>query len=319
MKLSRCIAAVALAFAGAAFAQSYPTRPVKIIVAFTPGSATDIVARLVADAFTRSMGQTFIVENKPGAGGTLGTDYVVAQPADGYTFLMSSSGPIAITPMLGKKLATDPQAALEPVVLVADVANVLVVNPEYKSKTIPELVKDAKARPGALNYASTGVGTVAHLAGAAFADKAGIQTTHVPYKGAEAVTDVMAGRVDFMFATLPSVIGQIKGGKLVPIGQIAPARVKALPNVPTMKELGYEGLENGSWFGLFAAKGTPKAIIDKMNAQVNVILKEPETQEHLERQGATPVGGSPEDYKKFIANDIAFWRPVVVKTGANAN
>ena len=152
-----------------------------------------------------------------------------------------------------------------------------------------------------------------------FAEKAGIQATHVPYKGAEAVTDVMAGRVDYMFATLPSVIGQIKGGKLVPIGQIAPERVKALPNVPTMKELGYEGLENGSWFGLFAAKGTPKAIIDKMNAQVNAILKEPETQEALERQGATPVGGSPEDYKRFIAKDQAFWQPVVVKSGANAN
>jgi tripartite-type tricarboxylate transporter receptor subunit TctC len=317
--MKRLLAALAVAAVLPAAAQEYPAKTVRIIVSFTAGGTTDVIARQIAGRLAHHWKQTVIVENKPGAGGTLGTDYVVAQPADGYTFLMSSSGPIAITPMLGKKLATDPQAALEPVVLVADVANVLVVNPEYKSKTIPELVKDAKARPGALNYASTGVGTVAHLAGAAFADKAGIQTTHVPYKGAEAVTDVMAGRVDFMFATLPSVIGQIKGGKLVPIGQIAPARVKALPNVPTMKELGYEGLENGSWFGLFAAKGTPKAIIDKMNAQVNVILKEPETQEHLERQGATPVGGSPEDYKKFIANDIAFWRPVVVKTGANAN
>ena len=198
-------------------------------------------------------------------------------------------------------------------------ANALVTNPEYKSKTVQDLVKDAKARPGALNYASTGVGTVALLAGAAFAEKAGIQTTHVPYKGAEAVTDVMAGRVDFMFATLPSVIGQIKGGKLVAIGQVAPARVKALPNVPTMKELGYEGLENGSWFGMFAAKGTPKEIIEKMNAQVNAILKEPETMDALERQGATPKGGSPEDYKRFIANDIAFWQPIVVKSGASAN
>jgi tripartite-type tricarboxylate transporter receptor subunit TctC len=216
-------------------------------------------------------------------------------------------------------LITDPGTALEPVVLVADVANVLITAPDYKSKTIADLVKDGKARPGALNYASTGVGTVAHLAGAAFADKAGAQMTHVPYKGAEAVTDVMTGRVDFMFGTLPSVIGQLKGGKLVAIGQISPTRVKALPNVPTMKELGYEGLENGSWFGLFAAKGTPRAIIDKMNAQVNAILKEPETQDTLERQGATPVGGSPEDYRRFIAKDQAFWGPVVAKSGANAN
>ena len=317
--LKRLLAAVALAALLPAAAQEYPTKTVRIVVSFTAGGTTDVIARQIATRLAHHWKQTVIVENKPGAGGTLGTDYVVAQPADGYTFLMSSSGPIAISPMLGKKLATDPQTQLEPVILVADVANVLVTAPDYKSKTIADLVKDAKARPGALNYASTGVGTVAHLAGAAFADKAGIQTTHIPYKGAEAVTDVMAGRVDFMFGTAPSVLGQIKGGKLVAIGQIAPTRIKALPNVPTMKELGYEGLENGSWFGLFAAKGTPKAIIDKMNAQVNAILQEPETIEALERQGATPKGGSPEDYRKFIASDMAFWQPVVKKTGADAN
>jgi tripartite-type tricarboxylate transporter receptor subunit TctC len=319
MIMKGLLAAVAVAAIVPAAAQEFPAKTVRIVVSFTAGGTTDVIARQIATRLTHHWKQAVIVENRPGAGGTLGTDYVVSQPADGYTFLMSSSGPIAISPMLGKKLTTDPGTALEPVVLVADVANVLVTAPDYKSKNIPDLVKDAKARPGALNYASTGVGTVAHLAGAAFADKAGIETTHVPYKGAEAVTDVMAGRVDFMFATLPSVVGQIKGGKLVPIGQIAPARVKALPNVPTMKELGYEGLENGSWFGLFAAKGTPRAIIEKMNAQVNAILKEPETQDALERQGATPVGGSPEDYKRFIAKDIAFWQPVVTKTGANAN
>lgn len=319
MYLKRLLAAAAVAALLPAAAQEYPTRTVRIIVSFTAGGTTDVIARQIATRLSQHWKQAVIVENKPGAGGTLGTDYVVAQPADGYTFLMSSSGPIAISPMLGKKLATDPATALEPVVLAADVANVLVTSPDYKSKTVADLIKDAKARPGALNYASTGVGTVAHLAGAAFAEKAGIQTTHVPYKGAEAVTDVMAGRVDFMFATLPSVVGQIKGGKLVAIGQIAPHRVKALPNVPTMKELGFEGLETGSWFGLFAAKGTPKAIIDKMNAQVNAILKEPETQDILERQGATPGGGSPEDYRRFLQKDIAFWQPVVVKSGANAN
>src|SRR5688572_29449586 len=222
MKLKRLLAVVAVAAILPAAAQEYPAKTVRIVVSFTAGGTTDVIARQIAGRLAHHWKQTVIVENKPGAGGTLGTDYVVSQPADGYTFLMSSSGPIAISPLLGKKLVTDPGSALEPVVLVADVANVLVTASDYKSRTIPDLVKDAKARPGALNYASTGVGTVAHLAGAAFADKAGIQTTHVPYKGAEAVTDVMAGRVDFMFATLPSVIGQIKGGKLVPIGQIAP-------------------------------------------------------------------------------------------------
>ncbi|HET7730156.1 MAG TPA: tripartite tricarboxylate transporter substrate binding protein [Usitatibacter sp.] len=322
MSAARLLAAAAFCAAMvpgiAAAQQDYPGKTIKIVVSFSAGGTTDVIARQIATRLATHWKQPVIVENRPGAGGTLGTDYVVAQPADGYTFLMSSSGPIAISPLLGKKLATDPATALEPVILVADVANVLVTSPEYKVKSIPDLVKEAKANPGKLNYASTGVGTVAHLAGAAFAEKAGIEATHVPYKGAEAVTDVMAGRVEFMFATLPSVIGQIRGGKLAAIGQVAPTRVKALPNVPTMKELGFEGMDTGSWFGLFAAKGTPRAIIDKLNAQVNAILKEPETQEALEKQGATPAGGSPEDYRRFLQKDIDFWRPVVQRSGASA-
>jgi tripartite-type tricarboxylate transporter receptor subunit TctC len=297
----------------------YPARTIRIVVSFSAGGTTDVIARQIANRLAHHWKQTVIVENRPGAGGTLGTDYVVSQPADGYTVLMSSSGPIAISPMLGKKLTTDPGTALEPVILVADVANVLVTAPDYKVKNIPDLVKEGKANPNSLNYASTGVGTVAHLAGAAFVEKAGFQATHVPYKGAEAVNDVMAGRVQFMFATLPSVLGQIRGGKLSALGQVAPSRVKALPEVPTMKELGFEGMDTGSWFGMFVAKGTPKAIIDKLNAQVAAILKEPETQEALEKQGATPAGGTPEDYKRFLQKDIDFWRPVVQRTGASAN
>ena len=313
------IAAALVPGLAAAQPQDYPNKTIRIVVSFSAGGTTDVIARQIATRLAHHWKQPVIVENRPGAGGTLGTDYVLTQPADGYTLLMSSSGPIAISPLLGKKLANDPMTTLEPVILVADVANVLVTAPDYKVKNIPDLVREAKANPGALNYASTGVGTVAHLAGAAFAEKAGIQTTHVPYKGAEAVTDVMAGRVQFMFATLPSVIGQIKGGKLAAIGQVAPSRVKALPHVPTMKELGFEGMETGSWFGLFAARGTPRAIIDKLNAQVAAILKEPETQDALERQGATPAGGSPDDYRRFLQKDIDFWRPVVQRSGADAS
>jgi tripartite-type tricarboxylate transporter receptor subunit TctC len=317
MHAARLLAALAIA-AGSphyAAAQDYPAKPVKIVVSFTAGGTTDVIARKIAERLAHYWKQSVVVENKPGAGGTLGTDLVVAQPADGYTLLMSSSGPMVISPSLPKKLATDPLTALVPVILVADVANVLVTSPEMRSRSLEELVREAKANPGKLNYASTGVGTVAHLAGALFSERAGIDTTHVPYKGAEAVTDVMAGRVHFMFATLPSVIGQIKGGKLLPIAQVAPARVKQLPNVPTMKELGVDGMESGSWFGLFAARGTPQAVVDKVNAQVNEILREKETQDALELQGATPVGGSPQDFARFLRRDYENWRPVAQRAG----
>lgn len=300
----------------AAAAQDYPVKPIRIIVSFSAGGTTDVIARQIANRLSDRWKQPVVVENRPGAGGTLGTDYVVTQPADGYTLLMSSSGPIVISPSLPKKLATDPLTAIVPVIIVADVANVLVTSPDLKIRNVAELVREGKASPGKLNYASTGVGTVAHLSGLLFSEKAGIETTHVPYKGAAAVGDVMAGRVQFMFATLPSVIGQIKGGKLLPIGQVAGTRSKALPEVPTMKELGIGGLDAGAWFGLFAVKGTPQPIIDKLNATVNEILKEKDTVEALERQGADPIGGSPRDFAALVKRDYEGWKPVVARSGA---
>ncbi|MEO5694669.1 MAG: tripartite tricarboxylate transporter substrate binding protein [Usitatibacter sp.] len=311
--------AVALVPAAAQAQQDFPSKPIKIVVSFSAGGTTDVIARQIATRLAIAWKQPVIVENKPGAGGTLGTDYVVSQPTDGYTLLMSSSGPIVISPSLGKVLATDPLTAIVPVILVADVANILITAPSYKAHTVPDLIKEGKAHPGELNYASTGVGTVAHLSGAAFSERTGFTATHVPYKGAEAVTDVMAGRVQFMFATLPSVIGNIKGGKLTAIAQVASTRVKQLPNVPTMKELGISGMDNGSWFGLFAAKGTPPAIIEKFNAAINQILREPETQEAFDKQGATPVGGSPADFGALLKRDYEFWKPVVQSSGAKAN
>ena len=326
MQAARLLAASAIALAAAmtpaaatAQAQDFPNKPVRIVVSFSAGGTTDVIARKIAERLTHHWGQPVVVENKPGAGGTLGTDYTANQPADGYTILMSSSGPMVISPSLPKKLATDPLTAMVPVILVADVANVLVTAPELNIKSMQELVQKGKASPGELNYASTGVGTVAHLSGAAFAEKAGIQATHVPYKGAEAVRDVIAGRVQFMFATLPSVLGNIKGGKLRALGQVAPARVKALPDVPTMKELGIEGMDAGSWFGLFVAKGTPQPIIEKINSQVQAILKEPDTLEALEKQGATPVGGTAQYFADLVRRDYEGWKPVIQRTGAGAN
>jgi tripartite-type tricarboxylate transporter receptor subunit TctC len=320
MYLYRALAG-ALAFAATlAFGQAdYPSKPVRIIVSFTAGGTTDVIARKLAERLTTIWKQPVVVENKPGAGGTLGTDYIVTQPPDGYTLLMSSPGPIVVSPSLSKKLATDPLTAIVPVILVADVSNVLVVSPDLGINSMQELIARGKAKPGELSYASTGVGTVAHLSGAQFAHMMGFEAVHIPYKGANAVPDVMTGRVHFMFATLPSVVGQIKGGKLKPLGQVAQRRFKTLPDVPTMKELGVQGMENGSWFGLFAAKGTPQPIIDKINAQVNAILKEKETQDYFEAQGADPVGGSPADYARIIKNDYEMWRPVIQRANVQAD
>jgi len=311
----------ALAFvATLAFAQhDYPGKPVRIIISFTAGGTTDVVGRKIAERLTAIWKQPVIVENKPGAGGTLGTDYVASQPADGYTLLLSSPGPMVISPLLPKKLLTDPLTAVVPVVLAAEVANVLVVPPDLGINSVDELVRRAKAAPGTLNYASTGVGTVAHLAGAQWSHLMGIETVHVPYKGSAAVTDLIAGRVQFMFATLPSVIGQIRAGKLKALGQVAQRRFKGLPDVPTMKELGVPGMENGSWYAFYVVKGTPQPIIDKINAQVNAILKEKEVQDYLEQNGADGVGGSREDCARVIKSDLETWRPVVTRANIQAD
>jgi tripartite-type tricarboxylate transporter receptor subunit TctC len=325
MPAFRRLAAAALAIAAAAIptavlaqAQDYPSKPVRIIVSFTAGGTTDVIARHIAQKLSERWKQPVVIENKPGAGGTLGTDYVVTQPADGYTLLTSSSGPISVSPILSKKLATDPWTAIVPVILFADVPNVLVTAPDLNVKSAEDLVREGKAKPGSLNYGSTGTGTVSHLAAAQFAQVTGFEATHIPYKGAGAVTDLMAGRLQFMFATLPSVIGQIRGGKLKPLAQVTTTRHKTLPDTPTMTELGYKGMETGSWFGLFAPKGTPQPIIDKLNATINEILKEPSTLESLEQQGAMPKGGSPKDFADMIRRDSDGWRAVIEKAKITA-
>ena len=310
-------ALLGLAIPFTALAQSdYPNRPIKMIVSFSAGGTTDVTARQVAQRLSTMFKQPVVVENKPGAGGTLGTDYVARQPADGYTLLMTSSGPVAISPSLSKKLATDPLTEIVPVVLVVDVPNVLVVNPSLPVKTFDELVKYGKANAGKVNYASTGVGTVAHLAGALFVDRMGLDATHIPYKGADAVTDLMSGRTQFMFATLPSVISQIRAGKLRAIAIMAAKRSRTLPDVPTLAEVGMKTSGAGAWFGLFVAKGTPEPIIQKLNAAVNEILRDKTVIDAFEGLGAEPVGGTPEEYARKVKSDYEEWKPIVQRSGA---
>ncbi len=291
----------------------YPERPVKIVVGFTAGGTTDIIARAVAGELTAVMpGASFVVENKPGAGGDIGSADVIRSAADGYTLLMASVGPMAINPTL-KELKHDPRTDLAPIILVADVPNVLVVHPSRNLKNFKDFQAWAKANSGKLNYASTGTGTSAHLSSHVLADLMGIDATHVPYKGAEALNDLMAGRTDFMFATIPSVMGQINAGTLIPIAVTSAKRSRSLPNVPTVAEMGFPGYASGSWFGLLAPAGTPEAIIMDLNQKINQVL--PKLEERFIAAGADPVGGSPADFKAFIDAEYSKWRKVLTDAG----
>ena len=241
-------------------AQAYPAKPVRIVVAFTAGGTTDILARSVGQQLTERLKQPFVIDNKPGAGGNIGTEIVVRSPPDGYTLIIDSVGPIAVNPTLYKDLSYNPLTDLVPIVQIADVPNVLVVHPSLGVKNFEEFVAYAKANPGKLNYGSTGIGTSSHLSGYMLGKRVGIDVTHIPYKGADALNDLLAGRLQFMFATIPSVIQHIQAGRVVPIAMSSAKRSRSLPDVPTLIESGLPGFEAGSWFGVFAPKGTPDVV-----------------------------------------------------------
>jgi tripartite-type tricarboxylate transporter receptor subunit TctC len=308
-----CAPALLLASPGAT-AQEYPAKPVKLVVAFTAGGTTDILARAIGQALSDQFKQSFIVENKPGAGGNIGTEYVVRSPADGYTVLVNSVGPISINQTLYKGLKYDPLQDLHPVVQIADVPNVLVVPAGLPVNSFAEFMRYARANPGKVSYSSTGVGTSSHLSGFMLFKNAGIDALHVPYKGADALNDLLAGRNQAMFATIPSVISHIKAGKLKAMAVSSLTRSRSLPEVPTVAESGFPGFSAGSWFGLFVPKGTPRAVIDKLNQGVNKAL--PGLQEQMVREGADPVGGTPEQFAAFTRKEYEKWKVVVQESGA---
>ena len=299
------------------WAQQYPAKPVKIVVSFTAGGTTDILARFLAQYWSDRYKQSFFVENKPGAGGNLGTELVVHSPPDGYTLLVGSVGPIAVNPSL-KKLAYDPLKDLVAVGQIADVANVMIVHPDLKVKSLDEFIAWARKNPDSVNYASTGVGTSAHLSGFMLARETKINAQHIPYKGAEALKDMLAGRTQYMFATIPSVISHLRAGKLVALAVSTPKRSQSLPDVATVRELGYD-VEAGSWFGVFAPKGTPDAIVNELNRSLNDFLRDPEIQKRLIHEGADPVIISPREFHDFVARETDKWRKVVKDVGASAN
>ena len=318
LKLGAAGAIAAVGVNGNTFAQgvsNYPTKTVKVVVSFTAGGTTDVIARSVSQLLAEQFKQSFVIENKPGSGGNIGNEMVARSAPDGYTLTVASVGPMAINPTLFKNLKYDPLTELTPIILIADVPNVLVMNPGSPVKTFAEFVAYAKSKPpGTLNYASTGVGTSSHLSSWMLMDRIGVQAQHIPYKGAEALNDLMAGRIDFMFATIPSVISQIKGGKLLPLAVSSLNPSRSLPGVPTVAASGYPGFEAGSWFGMLAPTGTPRPIIDQLNAAVKVAIVKLE--ERFVAEGADPVGGSPEDFKNFIQKEYIKWKKIVVDAGA---
>ena len=312
-----CAATVLAQSYPSSHSQSYPTKPVRVIVAFTVGGTTDILTRAVSQKLTERLKQSFVVENKPGGGGNIGTEYVAKAPADGYTLIMNSVGPIAVNLSLYKKLNINPLVDLVPIVQVADVPNVLVVNQNLPIKSIEELIAYGKSNPGQLNYASTGVGTSSHLSGFMLARRAGIEATHIPYKGADALTDLISGRVQMMFATIPSVIQHIHAGKLRAIAVTSLKRSRSMPTVPTVAERGFPGFEAGSWFGLFAPKDTPPEVILFINQQVNELL--PSLEAQLIREGADPAGGSALKFSQFVHKEYEKWKIIVRESGAAAD
>jgi tripartite-type tricarboxylate transporter receptor subunit TctC len=303
---------------GSAFAQAgdYPNKPVRVVVAFTAGGTTDILARAVSQKLSERFKQSFIIDNKPGAGGNLGTELAARAAADGYTLIVDSVGPIAVNPTLYKKLNIDPLTDLVPVVQIADVPNVLVVNPALPATTLEEFIAHAKANPGKLNYGSTGVGTSSHLSGFMLGQRTGAEFTHVPYKGADALNDLLAGRVQFMFATIPSVIQHVHAGKLRAIAVTSAKPSRSLPGVPTVAQRGFPGFEAGSWFGFFAPKGTPEPVIAALNKAVNEAL--PALQDQMIREGADPVGGSPAQFGRFVRKEYEKWKVIVRESKATA-
>jgi tripartite-type tricarboxylate transporter receptor subunit TctC len=298
-------------------AQNYPDKPIKMIVAFTAGGTSDILAREVANQLTQRWGVSIVIENKAGAAGNLGTEIVGRATPDGYTLLVTSFGPIAINPTLFKNLSVNPQKDLQPVALLAEVPTVLVVPTSMGVNTMAEFLTYARANQGKSNYGSTGIGTSPHMTGYFFSQKINIGAIHIPYKGAEATRDLVAGRLQYMFATAPSVMQLIKSDQLKAIAVSTKMRSRGLPDVPTLMETGVD-IATGSWFALFAPKNTPMPIVNKLNTEIVKILELPVIKARLVAQGAEPVPMNVEEFTAFTKSEYESWAPIVKASGAKA-
>ncbi len=295
----------------------WPSKPVRVVVGFEPGGTADTLARSVSNLLSKELNQTFIVENRPGAGANIATNLVVNSAPDGYTLIFNTVGPVAVNPTLYKNLPYDTLTDLVPIVQVANVPNVLVVPASLPLKNVEEFIAHLKANPGKLNYGSTGVGTAGHLTAVMLLGRSGAQATHIPYNSSNVITDLVAGRIQFMLATIPSVIQLVRNGKLRALAVTSEKRSRSLPDIPTLADSGYPGFQAGAWLGFFAPKGTPTEVVQKLNRSVNLVL--PQLEAQMLAAGAEPVGGSPEDFKTFVHSEFVKWKAIVQESGASAH
>lgn len=312
------LVALASIAGGHAFAQSYPTKTIRMIVAYPPGGGTDIVGRLMALKLTDRLGQTVLVDNRGGATGNIGTELAARAAPDGHTLLMGNVAPNAVNVSLFKKLGFDPVKDFSPVSLVAITPNILVAHPSMPVKTVKELIAYAKAKPGALNFPSAGVGSSSHLAGEMLKSMAGISMVHVPFKGGgPAMVATIAGEVQIMFATMPAAMPHVKSGKVRPVAVTTAKRSQAMPGLPTIAEGGIKGYEAATWYGLLAPARTPKAVIDRLHGDTVKILAGP-VRQRLEAMGFEPDGGTPAQFAAYIRSEIAKWAKVIKDAGIPA-
>jgi len=308
-KAFACLAAACFA-AAPARAQDYPARTVRIIAA-AAGGLTELMPRTFAAKMQERTGQPWIVEQKLGAGGVIGAEYVRSQPADGYTLFVGFTGVFSVLPALGAALPFDVNRDFEPIVLMATVPNILIVHPSVPALNVKELVALAKAKPDLLTYASQGVGSSGHITGEQFKQATGIQALHVPYKGAApAIQDLLGGQVSMLFDVVPFALTNIKAGKVRALAVATPQRLAVLPEVPTMDEAGVPGMEGGAWFALYAAAGTPKDIIAWLNREANRVFSDPEFQARMQATGVSVPLGSPEDLRRFVQSRTEAWTRV---------
>jgi tripartite-type tricarboxylate transporter receptor subunit TctC len=313
------LTACALLAAGAASAQPYPAKPVRMIIAFPAGGGSDIVGRALAQQLTELLSQPVVVDNRGGAGGIIGTELGARAAPDGYTLTVGSSGGFAITPHLNPKLPYDPVKDFAPVGLFTRLTFVVDVHPSVPAKSVKELIALARAQPGRLNFGSSGQGATAHLATELFMSLTRVKMTHVPYKGAApAMTGVIAGEVDVLFDSMPTTLPHARSGRIRPLAVTTLQRSALLPQLPTLDEAGVKGYELASWFGLFAPAGTPRAAIERLNAAINTATQRPKMQELLLGQGAEPLSGTPEDLAAYLRRELDKYGKIIREAGVRA-
>ena len=312
--------AVAMALAAPAFSQQYPTRPVRFVVPFAPGGSTDTLARTMGVKLADALGQQVVVDNRTGGNGDIGMLIVARAPADGHTIVLGYIANLAIAPSLQSKMPYDPVKDYAPITQPASSPNVLTAHPSVQAKSLKDLIALAKAKPGQLSFASTGVASVGHLTGELINNLAGIKITHVPYKGSgQAVTDILGGHVHIMYSGFSSTLAHIKSGKLRALAVTGPKRSNALADVPTIAEQGFPGVEATAWYGVLAPAGTPKPVVTRLHGELVKILKLPDVVQRLEGLGFEIVGSTPEQFSAYIRSETKKWEKVVRASGAKAD